>query len=162
MKKVIWSSDIDLEDYKEVFEEEYPDVTNESEMYGIANDMNDMALEDERLNLDIQLENDILAIADIGCWNGRKTGYKIIESGNIQDILYGDGEGAEWYSDGYNIKATLYGHDGTSYVEYREIRPNRNIQNLLDKLYNNEPVSRAMINYYTKSIEKHVTEVYGW
>ena len=74
MKKVIWSSDIDLEDYKEFFEEEYPDVTNESEMYGIANDMNDVALEDERLNLDIQLENDILAIADIGCWNGRKTG----------------------------------------------------------------------------------------
>lgn len=119
-------------------------------------------LEDERDNLDIQLENPILVLADLGLWNGRRQAYGIIESGNIRDILTSDCDYVKWYSDGYNIKAEGAHHDGTNYYEYREIRNPENIENLLDAIYNGEKISRRKLNYYTRSIEPAVAEVYGW
>lgn len=35
-------------------------------------------LDDERMNLDIQLDKPILVIVDLGLWNGRYSGYKEI------------------------------------------------------------------------------------
>ena len=46
-------------------------------------------LSDERVNLNIQLSQPILVIADLGLWNGRRMGYKEIPSGNIRDCLSG-------------------------------------------------------------------------
>lgn len=119
-------------------------------------------LDDERENLNIQLENPILVIADLGLWNGRKQGYKIIESGNIKDILYDECDYVKWYSDGHNIKAIASHHDGTNYYEYREIRDMDNIRNLLELIYCGKKISRSKLNYYTKSIHPHVAEIYGW
>ena len=42
-------------------------------------------LDDERMNLDIQLDKPILVIVDLGLWNGRYSGYKEIKSGNIKE-----------------------------------------------------------------------------
>lgn len=119
-------------------------------------------LEDERENLDIQLENPILVIADLGLWSGRRQGYKIIESGNIKDILYDECDYVKWYSDGYNVKATASHHDGTNYYEYREIRDMDNIGNLLELIYYGKKISRSKLNHYTKSIHPYVAEIYGW
>ena len=48
-------------------------------------DLNHDYLEDERVNLNIQLPQPIICIADLGRWNGRFSGYKEIASGNIRD-----------------------------------------------------------------------------
>ena len=104
----------------------------------------------------------ILLIADLGLWNGRRPGYQIRE-GNVKNILYdGDADYIEWYSDGYNIKATAAHHDGTNFYEYRVIREDRNIQNLLDAIYNGEEITRKKLNYYTKSLEPYVRKIYNW
>lgn len=137
MKHVIWSN-IDPDNYDE-----------------------DYYLDDERFNLDIPTDGRILVIADLGLWDGRRQGYKIINR-NVSDILYDEADFVEWYSDGYNIKATAYHHDGTNYYEYREIREDKNIDNLLDAIYNGEEITRRKLNYYTKSIHPYVAEVYGW
>lgn len=121
----------------------------------------DYYLEDERMNLDIPTDGRILVIADLGLWNGRRQGYKII-NGNVSNILYDDADYVEWYSDGYNIKATAHHHDGTNYYEYREIREDKNIDNLLNTIYNGEEITRRQLNYYTKSLHPYVAEVYGW
>lgn len=106
--------------------------------------------------------NPILVIADLGLWNGRKQGYKIIQSGNIADILKNHNDYFEVYSDGYNIKCTDCHHDGTNYYMYREIRNMDNIQNLLDKIYDGEEITNSTLNRYTKSILSYVKEIYGW
>lgn len=137
MKHVIWSN-IDVDSYDA-----------------------DYYLEDERMNLDIPTDGRILIIADLGLWNGRRQGYKII-NGNVRDILYDEADFVEWYSDGYNIKATAHHHDGTNYYEYREIREDKNIDKLLDAIYNGEEITRRQLNYYTKSLHPYVAEVYGW
>lgn len=119
-------------------------------------------LEDERTNLDIPIDGKILVIADLGLWNGRRNGYKILPN-NISEILYdADAELVEWYDDGYNIKCTAVHHDGTNYYEYREIRDGVNIDNLLNSIRNNESYSRKKLNTYTKSIRPYVLDVYGW
>lgn len=80
----IWSNaDLDYEEWKDWMEEEYPTLS-EDERVAMMYEENVHYLEDERLNLDIQLSQPILVVADLGLWNGRRTGYKEIPSGNIQ------------------------------------------------------------------------------
>lgn len=122
----------------------------------------DMWFEDERLNLRKELNGRIIAIASMGLWNGRKSGYKILGN-NLNEVLtstIGCDE-KEVYCDTYNVYAEDYHHDGRNYVEFREIREDRNIDNLLNKLYNNEEVTRREINYYTKSLRPYIKQVYG-
>ena len=97
-RHVIWSSDVDVDDYKEWLEEEYPDAS-ETEKLELAEEANDMRLDDERENLNIQLNDDILVIANLGLWNGRHSGYKVLSSGNIKDCLYSNADYNTWYLD---------------------------------------------------------------
>ena len=84
---LIWSNyNIDYEDWREELEEEYPDLS-EDERYLKMLEINNDYLDDERTNLNIQLNQPIIVIADLGLWNGRRSGYKEIESGNIRDCL---------------------------------------------------------------------------
>jgi hypothetical protein len=166
MKRIIWSNrNLNLEDWEDCFkelEEERKKELTESEKYDEMYELNNQYLEDERMNLNIQLDNSILVMGDLGLWDGRRQGYKIIKSGNIADILYTDCEYAEWYSDGYNIKSTQVHHDGTNYLLYREIKDDVDIDKFLDKIYNGEEITNNVLNKYTKSIAKYVKEVYGW
>ena len=118
--------------------------------------------DDEQSNLYRVLNGRILCIADMGLWNGRRSGYKILGN-NLNEVLTcGIGcDDKEIYCDGYNVLAKGYHHDGRNYVEFREIREDKDIEPLLEKLYNNEPVSRAEIRKYTKSLRPYVKQVYG-
>ena len=122
----------------------------------------DMWFDDEQSNLFKILDGRILCIADMGLWNGRRSGYKILGN-NLNEVLTcGIGcDEKEVYCDAYNVYAQGYHHDGRNYVEFREIREDRNIDNLLNKLYNNEEVTRREINYYTKSLKPYIKQIYG-
>ena len=63
---------------------------DENELYKWMVETNKDYLSDERANLNIQLSQPIIIIGDIGRWNGRVMGYKMIDSGNIKDCLYSD------------------------------------------------------------------------
>ena len=168
-KRIIWSNiDLNPEDWKEDYEECAicngwdEDTSDPDNLYKYMMDTNMMYLDDERTILNRQLNGRILIIADLGLWNGRKQGYKIIE-GNIANILYDSNvDFIEWYADGYNIRATAHHHDGTDYYLYREIREDRNIQILLDDIYNGRKITKAKLNYYTRSIRPYVAKIHGW
>ena len=89
-KYLIWSNySLDYEDWREDLEAEYPELSEqerEEKMY----ERNSEYLDDERMNLDIQLDKPILVIVDLGLWNGRYSGYKEIKSGNIKDCLFSE------------------------------------------------------------------------
>ena len=149
---------------KEFFSEEYPDEEiDEQRILDAVTDRIDMDFDDERANLDKQLEGRILCIANIGTWRGRFSGYKILGT-NLNNIISPHGDSIEdfkIYMDGRNVYWTGHHHDGVNHVEFREIREDRNIENLLDKLYNQEEVTRKEINYYTRSIRPYIKEIYG-
>ena len=109
-KHIIWTNyDLNYEDWREDLEEEYPDFTEEK-IYEIMYEMNDDYLYDERVNLNITLNEDIIIIADLGLWFGRRYGYKELNSNNIKDCLYSeDCDFVTWYVDRYkNLCCTGY------------------------------------------------------
>ena len=140
--------------------EEFEDTTTDVNT-AVYEDI-DMWFEDEELNLDKQLDGRILAIASMGLWNGRKSGYKILGN-NLNEVLTSSigCDEKEVYCDAYNVYAEGYHHDGSNHVEFREIREDRNIENLLDKIYSGQEVTRKEINYYTRSLRPYVKSIYG-
>ena len=79
MKKyIIWQNyniNPEEEDYKDYLGAYYPDITNEEKKYCIIEELNNYCLDDEKARLDILLDDDIIVIANIGLWNGRRRGY---------------------------------------------------------------------------------------
>ena len=169
-KHTIWSNcNLDIEDgWREAYAEflEMNDMDDDPEdedaIYEYMLETNARYLDDERMNLDKVVDGRILVIADLGLWYGRRSAYRLIESRNIRDILGFKYDYAEFYGDGYNIRGTEYHHDGTNFYEFRIVREDRNIDNLLDDIYYGIKISRKKLNYYTKSLHKAVAEVYGW
>lgn len=70
----------------------------------------------------INIDENILVIADLGLWNGRVSGYKEL-SNNPQDVLYIINNGDDDYSVYCNEKNEVFGqsihHDGTNYYRFR-------------------------------------------
>lgn len=167
-KRIIWSNmNINPDDWKEIYKEIAEengwdeDTDDENNLWNYIYEELDHYIDDERMNLDVTTDGRILVVADLGLWYGRRQGYRILDR-NVKNILSADVDYVEWYSDGCNIKATAAHHDGTNYYEYRVIREDRNIQNLLDAIDNGEEITRKKLNYYTRSLEPYVRRVYGW
>lgn len=138
------------------------EITEEQITQEVYDDI-DMDYDCEIDNLNVTLNGRILAIASMGLWDGRRTGYKILGH-NLNEVVscsIGCDE-KEVYCDGRNVLAKGYHHDGRNYVEFREIREDRNIDTLLEKIYNNKEVSRREINYYTRSLLPEVKKIYGF
>ena len=163
MKRIIWQNlDVDADDYKDFLEEYYPEVTDEDEKQRLVWELNETYLEDEIMNLDIQLENPIIVIADLGLWYGRRSGYRVIDSGNINEIFSEfNCEYQKWYADAYNVRFTGYHHDGANHYVYRMIKNVDKLDLVLNKIYNGTLTKQDM-SRYTKSIRPEVAAVYGW
>lgn len=169
MKHIIWSNmNLQVDDWRDGYREylEANDLEGDpDDDYEVSDWMireNNNYLDDERMNLNKQLDGRVLIIADLGLWNGRKQGYKI-GTYNLNSIFdIGSFDYAEFYTENRNVKAREHHHDGTNYYTIRVIREDKNVQNLLDAIYRGDEISRSMLNYYTKSLYNNVAEVYGW
>ena len=165
-KHYIWSNmDLNIDDWRDGYTEfcEINDIEpgTEYDIYNWMEETNAEYLEDERINLNKQLDGDILVIGDLGLWNGRRNGYKIIGA-NLNAIFDIGDDLTEYYGDGREIRATGAHHDGRNYYQFRAIRPGRDIENLLNALYAGEYISPQKLNYYTRSIYKDIANIYGW
>ena len=93
----IWSNlELNYEDWKDFLDEEYPESSQE-EKYNLMWEINDEYLDDARINYNIHLSEDIVVIGDIGLWNGRFQGYRLIKTRNISDCFYSDCDYCIWY-----------------------------------------------------------------
>ena len=159
---IIWSNyNLDYEDWRAEIEEQYPDL-DEDQQYMVMLDYNAMYLDDERINLDIDVHNDILCIADLGLWDGRHTGYKELGS-NVKDCLVVNHDYATFYvdEDGDFCCDDVH-HDGTNHLTFRVWKDNvRDKDILLDKLYFGE-ATQADIEEFTKPLGPVIGAVYGW
>jgi hypothetical protein len=163
MKKIIWSSEVNLEDYKEYFEEEGMEDVDDYKKMEIAQSFSDMHLQELIKELDIDLDGRILVIADLGTWRGRFNGYKILNGRKLSDIFHStEDDHMTWYYDGYNIRGKGIHHDGTNYYEFREIREDRDISRFTSMIYNDEIYGRDKVNYYTRSLRSKIKEAMGW
>ena len=167
-KHIIWSNrNLDIEDWRGAYADfvesnDYDsDPYDESNIYNYMIATNAEYLLDERANLNKPIEGRILVIADLGLWNGRASGYRIINTKNLNAFLQVNYDYAEFYGDGKEIRGTEIHHDGANCYLYRMIREDRDIDKLCNAIYNHEKISPQKLNYYTKSLYKEVADVYG-
>ena len=127
-----------MDSLRENLAEINPDYT-EDDLWNYYNDYATMSYEDELINCDIETEGQIIVIADLGLWNGRHSGYKLLSKKNINACLSSEYD-PKWYVD-YNgdLRCEDRHHDGTNCYLYRELRTNlsdQQIDNFLSKIYN--------------------------
>jgi len=164
MKKIIWQdNNLNVEDYRDYFEELeqeknriLTDDEKTEEMYNLNNEYYD----DEKINLNKILDGNIICIANLGLWNGKKSGYKIL-SDNLNNIFDVCEDYNEFFIDNYDVKAKCTHHDGTNYYTFREIKQDVNIDILTDKIYNGN-FTQKDITRYTKSLKPYLKKIYGW
>ena len=122
----------------------------------------DFYFDDEVDNLNKELDNKILVIAELHLWDGISSGFKIIDSQNLNAIMYvGQGERKKVYVKGRDIIMEDSHHDGTNIYTFRLIKDMDKIHNLTDKIYHNNFSSKD-ISRYTKSLGNIVRKIYGW
>ena len=164
-RHIIWSNyALDYEDWRTDLEADYPDLSDR-ERENLMYEINGNYLDDERANLNIQLSQPILVIADLGRWNGRFPGYKEIESGQICDCLYGDTDYSTWFVDkNGDMRCEAIHHDGTNFYLYRAYKDGATeaqIDRLKEKIYNGT-ATRADITRVTRRLGDEIGKVYGW
>lgn len=178
MAHTIWTydntneDDWDIEDMIEEYEINGldPDDITDEDFRRWIEETNQSYLEDERINLgDIEYANGILVIGNLGLWNGRKGGYKIIESGKVSDCLeIEDGRNLyEWHvTDEGEFCGTEAHHDGTNYYWYRAIKDDvdrEDLEDLLDRIGDvTNPAYADEIAALTKPIGFDIAEYFGW
>ena len=152
-----------MDSLRESLAETDPDYTVD-DLWNYYNDYATMSYEDVLINCDIETEGQIITIADLGLWNGRHSGYRLLDERNIRACLSSEYD-PKWYVD-YNgdLRCEDRHHDGTNCYLYRELRTNlsdQQIDNFLSKIYNGT-VTRKDITRYTIRLGDRIAKVYGW
>lgn len=164
-RHIIWSDiNLDLEEWRESLSEIYENASDDF-LYEKMLEDNSMDIYDQRANLNIQMPREIIVIAELGLWNGKHSGYKTIESGNIADCMYSDCDYNEWYVDTRgDFRCEAIHHDGTNHYLYRTFKKDVSdyqIENFKEKLYHGT-ATRADITRLTKRLGDEIGKVYGW
>ena len=167
MKHIIYTTENDFtEDFKD-YEKANDCVLTEEQKEYLAFDwaVDNFKFEKENLdNVNLKYNTPLIAVANLGRWNGRCVAYK--EINEISDFIDWGGcyDFVEVYADRYNVNAILADHDGTTYATLRQLKPNRSYDNFTNKLLNckNEAEAKKLITSYTVSVVKAVNVLYGW
>ena len=161
MKYNIWTSVPDYEDWRADLEEQYPSPEfTEEDRIEIMYELNNEYLSDEMENLNLELGNNIVIVADINLWNGKRKGYKIIGTNlnSIFDTRCGDYQ--EWYVEDGEVKCNDIHHDGTNYYVYRKLKNNTDRFEFEEYTYDH-PIDEA-VRKYTEPLGKYVEKIYGF
>ena len=172
-KHIIWQNyRLNLDDWMEELRDNEkingfnPDEHDDVYYYEEMVDLNLMYLDEDRCNLAVYLDHDIIAIADIGRWNGRHSGYRIYEGVNIGELLYSECDYCEWYVDEHgDMRFRGSHHDGNNSFLYRALRDgitDNQLDKLCDALLEDKPEAPDLIKKYTYRIGDYVGDIFGW
>lgn len=169
MKKLIFSTDITGYDDDEIKNEisennniPIEDITDD-EVIEYINTMISNWYEDENVNLNKYLDGDVICIADLGLWNGRRCGYKVYGN-NLNEILHYQGDDYEVYVEDGEVMADDIHHDGRNHYIWRVFKSGideDSAEEFLNALYNGD-CDEDMMNEYTDSLAPFVRQIYGW
>ena len=101
------------------------------------------------------IANDLIIIADLGLWNGRVSGYKVIDT--LPEISVCMENYNMIYINRRDLKVRAIHHDGTNYYTIREFKDisDEQRENFLYKIYYGKATQQD-ITRYTRAIGKTV------
>ena len=158
---LIWTNEVDYDDWKDDLEEYYPDEEGYDDdyrmdaMYEINNDY----LDDEKANLNKELGVNLVMIGYLSLWSGNRTGWKHIKGTNLNDIFQGTcGDYITWYvNEEGDICCDDCHHDGTNCYVYRAIK-----NDITDWEFDELMAEGKKIDDLTEKLGHYVKEIYGW
>lgn len=163
---LIWDSDPDYEEWREDLEKSMPDASEE-ERRDVMHAANRDALQFGREELAYRYPREILVIARLDLWDGRRDGYREIKSGQLADCFEAgrDTLSVRWYLDRRgDLRCDDTHHDGTNHYLYRvwrkgvgDERKQRLKAKILDGTVTRDDIARA-----TERLGDEIGRVYGW
>ena len=162
--RVIWTND-DYDEWERCMLIDYPDEASREEEgieinYERYHEDCDIYLNDERANLDVEVDGWIVAFGVLGLWDGKHNA--ACTFGNkVKNILKSECDYLDWYCDRYNVRCRASHHDGTNYYLYRVAKDRTQAKRLVDAIAY-EGMTEEQFRKSTKSLRPYVAKVYGW
>ena len=153
------------DEWKKAFiaDREYDNLSTdftEDELWDSFVDDNSVWVEETCDYLNVAVEGIIVAYADLGFWNGRCIGAKRMGR-KLNSIIDDCGcDNGKFYTDRYNVKGVLHHHDGTHYLTYRLVTPQK-VEDIMRRA-NWGQLTWEYFRKNSKSIRNYVAEIYGW
>ncbi len=154
--RVIWTNN-DYAEWEACMKEDYP---TEEITYERYSEDCDFYLEDERCNLNKEVDGVIVAFANLGLWDGRTNGARI-EGTNVKDILHSGCDYLDWYCDRYNVRCDAIHHDGRNHYLYRVAKDREQAERLVNKIAYGGMTEEQFMKA-TRSLRPYVAKEYGW
>ena len=143
--------------------EEYSKSLTDEKIYGECCFMNETWREDEKAELKHVSEGEVLAIADMGRWNGRYPGYRELKS--LEEVIYSSCDCERLYVDSNgDLRKDESHHDGSNSILYRYWKgglTEQQKENFLNKIYHGECTQKD-ITRYTRKAGVGIADVFGW
>ena len=143
--------------------EEYADSLSDDEIYNECYFNEETWFSDEQWELKHVSEGEVLAIADLGLWNGRRCGYK--ELASLEEVMYSSCDYERIYVDSNgDLRKEESHHDGSNSILYRYWKDgltDEQKENFLDKLYYGKATQKD-ITRYTRKAGLGIANAYGW
>lgn len=155
-KRIIWTNN----DYDEWCDAMRNEITEEEITPEYYYDECSNNLFDEMANLDIEVDGYIVAFANLGLWNGRVNGAKLIGT-NVKRIFSSFNDYDTFYCDQFNVKQESMHHDGTNYILFRVAESKEKAERLVNAIAY-KGMTEEQFRRSTSSLRKYVAETYGW
>lgn len=143
--------------------EEYGKSITDERLYNECYESERFWFDDEKAQLEDISEGPVLAIADLGLWNGRHCGYRELKE--LGDIMYTSCDYQRIYVDSNgDLRKEECHHDGSNSILYRYWKDGlTDVQkeNFLDKLYNGKAIQKD-ITRYTRKAGLGIANAFGW
>lgn len=144
--------------------EEYEKTITDEKLFDECYFMEQTWFEDEQWELArVDEGRGLIAIADLGRWNGRFGGYKEIK--NLKDVLYSSCDYERVYVDSNgDLRKEESHHDGSNSILYRYWKDGlteEQRENFMSKIYNGECTQKD-ITRYTRKAGLGIANAYGW
>lgn len=144
--------------------EEYEKTITDEKLFDECYFMEQTWFEDEQWELARVDEGcGLIAIADLGRWNGRFGGYKEIK--NLEDVLYSSCDYERVYVDSNgDLRKEESHHDGSNSILYRywkEGLTEEQKENFMSKIYNGSCTQKDITRYTCKA-GLGIANAYGW
>lgn len=163
-KNIIWTSEINTEDWADFLEEEGITDHNSPEAFERINEYNWGSIGDEESNIDIDTPENLFVVGTLGLWNGTPVAVKEL-SNNVNSIfdLINGYDDASFYVDSEDneLYADLMHHDGTNYLMVREWVDENRFEELEEMILDGKDV-KDFVEENSQSVAPRVNEVYGW
>lgn len=165
--KIIWSNKFDYNEYEEWKKDmlaDDPDADVSEEAY---QEHLDMWLDDEKLNLDVDIEKGcIVCFASFGLWNGRTNAVSRLKGKKVNDIFQmvcgRDIDSYEFFCDENDVKAKGIHHDGTNRYLFRIIKNPNKWDKIVERFSADNELTEEEFVKMTSPLRPYVAKVYGW